>query len=452
MRPDKGLENLVGIGWRRELSGQLLARPETVGFVEVVAESCRDPVARREAIALASVWPVVPHGVKLSLGSAEGVSEDRMRELGRLARDVHAPFVSEHVSFVRAGGREIGHLTDLPRTREAVSVVATNVGKLRSRLPDVPLLLENVARTFAFGDEWHEMSEADFYAEIVSATGCELLLDVGNLYANAVNASEDPRAVLGQFPLERVGMVHVAGGVFEDGFYFDTHAHAVPDAVFELVADVRSVRPGVPVLLERDAELDDAGILAELSRLRRLPKASVALERQPASSSTHERSRVDLLGAQTQLARALTDGHVAESSGPFAPGAIARAKRVLRRKRADDALPLLGHLRARLSPEDALSFGGIDDAPRAPALTAVLDAWRIALGARKRPELREAATEDSLVLRARFANLTSSSRQRAPSPRTLPFVGRERLPSGDVLWVYKSIGKDAPVRVSRGRT
>ena len=91
----------VGIGYRRELAHALLARPEAVDFVEVVAEACRDPAQRREALALAEVWPVVPHGVKLSLGSAEGIDVGRARELGRLARELRAPLVSEHVSFVR---------------------------------------------------------------------------------------------------------------------------------------------------------------------------------------------------------------------------------------------------------------------------------------------------------------------------------------------------------------
>src|SRR6478672_4251830 len=96
----------VGIGYRRELAHALLSKPESVDFVEVVAEACREPVQRREAIALAEIWPVIPHGVKLSLGSAEGLDVSRARDFGRLARELGAPFVSEHVSFVRAGGRE----------------------------------------------------------------------------------------------------------------------------------------------------------------------------------------------------------------------------------------------------------------------------------------------------------------------------------------------------------
>src|SRR5262245_30854742 len=136
----------VGLGWRPELAADLLRAPECLDFVELVAESCMvQQATRREARALAAIWPVVVHGVKLSLGSAEGIDVERARELGRLARELRACAVTEHVAFVRSGGREIGHLTALPYTRAAVDVVTRNVACARRQLPDVPLYLENVA-------------------------------------------------------------------------------------------------------------------------------------------------------------------------------------------------------------------------------------------------------------------------------------------------------------------
>ena len=231
----------TGIGFRGELAADLVARRETIDFVEIVAETCfTQRTARREAHAIRELWPVVPHGVKLSLGSAEGIDKDRARRLGVLARELRAELISEHVSFTRAGGVDIGHLTQLPRTREAVATVARNVAVARRLFPDVPLLLENVAWSVLWPDD--EMDEAAFYHEVVAATGCDLLLDVGNLYANAINEGHDPLAVLAAYPLERVAMIHVAGGVVEDGFYFDTHAHPIPPAVLALVARVLAER------------------------------------------------------------------------------------------------------------------------------------------------------------------------------------------------------------------
>lgn len=400
----------VGIGYRRELAAQLFAAPGAVDFVEVVAEAWRDPDSRRELRALAEVWPIVPHGVKLSLGSAEGIDDARAAELARLAREVKAPLVSEHVSFVRAGGREIGHLTELPMTRAAVTVVARNVDRLRRLLPDVPLLLENVARAFVWRPEDSEMSEADFYAEIVRATGCDLLLDVGNLYANARNAGHDPFEVLASFPLERVAMLHVAGGIEEHGFYFDTHAHPVPEAVFELVA-----RSGCPsVLLERDAAFDDA-VFDEVARLRSIVDA---MPGRPSPPREHAHGMLiddaaPLAAAQARLAEALT------SSTPTDDVAIARARGVLERKRADDALPLLPELGPRLSQHDALALGRIRETPRLPSMTAVADAMRIARAARERSELAPAAERDLARLEARFGGGPERPRPRAWPVRRL---------------------------------
>ena len=278
------LTGKVGLGHRPELSADLLARPSAIDFCEVVAESCfAQKSTRAEARALAELWPVVPHGVKLSLGSADGLDESRLGQLASLARELRAPLVSEHVALTRGGTREIGHLTQLPRTREAVRVLARNVARARRRLPDVPLLLENVAWTFRWPED--ELDEATFYQEVTAATGCPLLLDVGNLYANAVNEGLDPESVIAAYPLDRVAMLHVAGGVWEHGFYFDTHAHPIPPPVSALVAAALRRCPGLPVLLERDANFDNFdSLLGELQALRALqPAARGGLLPQPAA-------------------------------------------------------------------------------------------------------------------------------------------------------------------------
>jgi hypothetical protein len=107
---------------RVEVAADLVASPASVDLIEVVAEACfTNPAARREALAISRIWPVVPHGVKLSLGSADGI--DRARRLGDLVRDLHAPAISEHVAFAGGGGRELGqrHPAPLHRRRLAAS-------------------------------------------------------------------------------------------------------------------------------------------------------------------------------------------------------------------------------------------------------------------------------------------------------------------------------------------
>jgi uncharacterized protein (UPF0276 family) len=338
----------VGLGFRPEIAVELMRAPGVVDFVEIVAESCfvsRD--ARRQAGAIREIWPVLPHGVKLSLGSADGIEVDRARRLGELARELRAPMVSEHVAFTRAGGTEIGHLTQLPRTREAIAVVARNVERARRVLPDVPLVLENVAWSVRWpGDE---MDEPTFYQEVVRATGCELLLDVANLYANAVNEARDPLAALLAFPLDRVALVHVAGGAWRDAFYFDTHAHAVSAEIVALVGTVRARRPDVPIMIERDAHIAFDQLVRELAAIR-AAQASAAVAPEARVERVSSRAG-DLAGDQAALARELA-GYTTIGSAPItrAMGSelLARAGTILTRKRIDEALPRLPALaRAR---------------------------------------------------------------------------------------------------------
>lgn len=442
----------TGVGHRKEIATELLFARERVDFVEVVAESCfaqRD--TRREAAALASVWPVVPHGVKLSLGSADGIDEVRLERLAALCRELRAPLVSEHVAFTRGGRHEIGHLTELPRTRAALEVLAANVAKARRVLPDIPLLLENVAFTFPSPD--HEMDEPTFYQEVVRRTGCDLLLDVGNLYANAVNSGHDPLATLRAFPLEQVAMLHVAGGVWEDGFYFDTHAHAVPDAVYRLIDAVLKVSPDVPILLERDAGFESfVEIAGELSRLRNMRPdkrgaagATPRAPEPPASVPVDGAARRRLVERQAAVA-ALLVGKTPDWNTPLAEAigaaAIARARGVLERKRVDDALPLLGRLGARIGELRALAERVTHETERARRGAGPKDARAIARAALAIEALADDAAFDALLLEARFAFDGDGS-----TPRRGPFVGSVTRPDGSRLRAYKGIGAFAPVRL-----
>jgi len=257
----------VGIGWRAQIA-DLIAGMDALGFVEVVAESltAAGPLPRPLARLKARGIRLIPHGLRLSLGGADRPDPRRISHLADVADQLAAPVVSEHVAFVRAGGAEAGHLMPVPRTREALKVVAENVRLAQEQLP-VPLALEHIAALV----EWPEaeMDEAAFLAEILDRTGALLLLDVANLYANARNHRYDPLGFLDRVPLERIAYVHVAGGVERDGVYHDTHTHAVVPGVLKLLEELcaRTSPPGV--LLERDDQFPpDREIEAELKQIR----------------------------------------------------------------------------------------------------------------------------------------------------------------------------------------
>jgi uncharacterized protein (UPF0276 family) len=256
----------VGIGWRPEIDLTVERLPD-VDFVEVVAENLH-PADLPESLCLLRErgLPVLPHAVSLSLGGAEPVDMSRVEHLAAVAEALSAPMVSDHVCFVRAGGLDAGHLMPLPRTREALAVLVANVQQAQRELP-VPLALENVAALLDWPDA--ELTEGQFLAELAERTDCRLLVDVANLHANAWNIGTDPVEFLTTLPLQRLAYVHVAGGVQRDGLYHDTHAHAMPEAVLDLLAELcaRVDPPGV--LLERDDDYpSDAELAAELKAIR----------------------------------------------------------------------------------------------------------------------------------------------------------------------------------------
>jgi uncharacterized protein (UPF0276 family) len=256
----------AGLGWRPEIAG-LVADLPGLAFCEVIAETVVPAAPPRGLVELRRRGVgVVPHGVRLSLGGAEPVSAARVEHLAACAAAVGAPLVSEHVAFVRAGGREAGHLLPVPRTRDGLDALVANTRRTQAEL-DVPLAVEPIATLLDWPEDRY--SEGEFLTELLDRTGALLLLDVANVHANAVNRGQDPVAQLDALPLDRVAYVHVAGGSEHDGLYHDTHTEPVPDAVLTLLQHLceRLDDLGLPraVMLERDGRYPPAAeLLAEL--------------------------------------------------------------------------------------------------------------------------------------------------------------------------------------------
>ena len=300
----------IGIGWRPEIDLTVEDLPG-IDFVEAIAEGIRpDRLPESLQVLRARGVPVIPHGVGLSLGGAQPPDPARVAHLAACARALDAELVSEHIAFVRAGGHEAGHLLPVPRTRESLDVVVHNVQVVQARL-DVPLALENIAALFAWPED--ELTEAQFIGEVLARTGGLLLLDVANLFSSAVNFGIDPLSALDELPLDRIGYVHVAGGVERDGIWHDTHTHPVTEPILALLRELASRTSPPGVLLERDGDYPPTDELeAELSALRAAIDAEgPGLDRLPPSISVppaevptkHTRSR--LANAQTKLAGAL---------------------------------------------------------------------------------------------------------------------------------------------------
>jgi len=255
-----------GIGWRPQID-LTVERLPGVDFVEAIAENL-DPRRLPESLRVlrARGTTVVPHGVSLSLGGAERPDPGRLAHLADCATALGSPLVSEHIAFTRSGDLDAGHLLPIPRTWDALAVLAENVRIAQDQLP-VPLALENIAPLLAWPTD--ELTEGQFLAELAGRTGALLLVDVANLHTAHVNLGTDPRAVLDELPLERLAYVHVAGGVAREGVWHDTHTHPVTEPVLRVLAEL-AARTRVPgVLLERDGDYpSDTELAAELVAIR----------------------------------------------------------------------------------------------------------------------------------------------------------------------------------------
>ncbi|MEV0221590.1 DUF692 family multinuclear iron-containing protein [Streptomyces sp. NPDC050704] len=272
----------TGIGWRPEIADAVERMPG-IDWVEAVAENLCPGHLPESLVRLRERGvTVVPHGVSLGLGGADRPDEAKLAELADRAEALGSPLVTEHIAFVRAGGvltasprLEAGHLLPVPRTRDALDVLCENIRIAQDALP-VPLAVENIAALISWPGE--EMTEGQFLYDLVDRTGVRLLIDVANLHTNHVNRDEDPAKALDELPVEAIAYVHVAGGFVRDGVWHDSHAHAVPPAVLDILADLSSrIRPP-GVLLERDENFPEpAELERELTAIREtVERATVA--------------------------------------------------------------------------------------------------------------------------------------------------------------------------------
>jgi len=265
------LPNLgVGLGFRYPFRGDLFLRRQQVDFLEIIADHYLDSTKEQleELDLLASHFTLIPHAINLSLGSAEGVDPEYIRKLAGLIRHLNPPWWSEHISYTRAGGVDIGHLSPLPFTGEAIDTICSNIAQVRRSI-ETPLILENITYTVAF--PFSEMDEASFLEEVLERSGCGLLLDVTNVYTNSVNHGYDPVEFLDRLPLDRVVQMHFVGGHWQDGVLVDSHSHSTPDEVWKLMEAVMARTQVKGVVLERDENLPPFDeLIAELKQVRRL--------------------------------------------------------------------------------------------------------------------------------------------------------------------------------------
>ncbi len=260
----------VGIGYRQQFTSELFLNQDKVDFLEIISDHYIDASAYKEneLALLKEHFTLVPHGINLSLGSAEGLSKDYLKKLANLINNLNPPWWSEHISFTQAGGIDIGHLSPLPFTQEAIEVVVQNIEQIREYIT-IPLILENI--TYMLEIPGSEMNEAEFLSEILERTDCGLLLDITNLYINSVNHHYSIDKFLSQIPLDKVVQLHFVGGHWQHGLLIDSHAYPTHKEVWELMQTVVEHTNLKGAILERDENFPQFNeLVQELTQARKI--------------------------------------------------------------------------------------------------------------------------------------------------------------------------------------
>jgi len=250
-----GLPNLgIGLGLRTTHYSTIIAEKPDVAWFEIITENYLRTQGRPLDFLeqIAEAYPVVMHGVSMSIGSTDPLDREYLGEVRALRDRTKALWVSDHLCWTGVAGKNTHDLLPMPYTEEALKHVVERVRAVQDFLGS-PLALENPSSYAEFAGD--SMREWEFLGRLAEEADCALLLDVNNVYVSSKNHGFDPQTYLNAIPFERVVQFHVAGHTDHGTHIIDSHISPVIDPVWQLLTAAHQRSSGVPVLLEWDAEI-----------------------------------------------------------------------------------------------------------------------------------------------------------------------------------------------------
>ena len=259
---------MIGLGYRRDFADEFLNGSVTPDFVEFAPENWMniDGYWKKEINKIAERYPVLCHGLSLSIGSPDALDMDFLKKLKAFLDEYRIEIYSEHLSFAKCDNAHLYDLLPIPFREDAVKHVVRKIKQVQDYL-ERPFVMENVSY---YTPVAAEMEEAAFINAIVQESDCSLLLDVNNVYVNAFNHNYNTKSFIEKLPLHKVAYIHMAGHTqVSDDLIVDTHGEAIIDPVYDLFEWTIEKIKSVPVLLERDFNIPEMEELnGELNRLR----------------------------------------------------------------------------------------------------------------------------------------------------------------------------------------
>ncbi|MBI1321023.1 MAG: DUF692 family protein [Candidatus Hydrogenedens sp.] len=283
MKPRLGLPNLgLGLGLRSVHFPYIIEHWPAVDWFEIISENFMDSQGRPRRVLdqIAERYPVVMHGVSLSIGSSDPLDWEYLRKLKALADAVRPRWVSDHICWTGVAARNTHDLLPIPFTEETLRHVVERIRVVQDYL-ERPLVLENPSSYVEFRVSC--MSESEFIARLAEEAECGLLLDVNNVYVSSFNHDRSPEDFIRGLPHERIVQFHLAGHTNYETHIIDTHNDHVIDPVWALYRLAHRLTGGVSTLLEWDADIPPFPVLhAEVLKARQhmseqLVPASAAL-------------------------------------------------------------------------------------------------------------------------------------------------------------------------------
>ena len=265
-----------GLGLRPEHYSAVIESRPAVDWFEIVSENYLvdggKPLYYLDRIR--EHYPMVMHGVSLSIGGSDPLDFEYLTALKRLAGRVEPEWISDHLCWTGIDGRNLHDLLPLPYTEEAVAHVADRVSRVQDWLGR-QILLENVSSYVTYTDS--RVSEWEFLTAVVERADCCILLDVNNVYVSAHNHDFDALVYLDGVPHERVRQIHLAGHSYNGSLIVDTHDHPVPDPVWTLYGEAIGRLGPVSTMIERDDDIPPLEVLLdELGQARSLAEHALA--------------------------------------------------------------------------------------------------------------------------------------------------------------------------------
>lgn len=272
-----------GLGLRTDHYQDIIEQQPAIDWFEIITENYLVPGGKPLYYLdkIREHYPIVMHGVSMSLGSSDPLDMNYLSQVKALAEKINVQWLSDHLCWTGVHQKNMHDLLPLPYTEEALKHVVSKIQQAQDFLGR-QMLIENVSSYLTYSSS--AMTEWDFLKEVAEQADCLILLDINNIYVSSFNHGFDPKDYLAGIPAQRVQQFHLAGHTNNGDHIIDTHDHPIIDPVWQLYAEALNYFGKVSTMIERDDHIPAlAVLLQELEQAKHIASDVYAIEEEKAS-------------------------------------------------------------------------------------------------------------------------------------------------------------------------